>query len=74
MYICTYTLIHITLCFPFILPSFQRYQEVPATPLVSVQVLQDEKETWGDMQVGGAERNDPVLFKEDRTYVFSSQQ
>lgn len=46
---------------------FQRYQEVPATPLVSVQVLQDEKETWGDMQVGGAERNDPVLFKEDRT-------
>lgn len=34
--------------------AFQRYEEVPATPLVSVQVLQDEKETWGDMQVGGA--------------------
>lgn len=41
----------------YVPPSFipfpsQRYQEVPATPLVSVQVLQDEKETWGDMQVG----------------------
>lgn len=31
-------------------PWIARYQEVPATPLVSVQVLQDEKETWGDMQ------------------------
>ena len=41
---------------PALHPPLQRYQEVPATPLVSLQVLQDEKETWGDMQVGGVGR------------------
>ena len=30
----------------------QSYQKVPQTPLVSVSVLQDEKEVWHGVQVG----------------------
>ena len=37
--------------FYYTLTFTQSYQKVPQTPLVSVAVLQDEKEVWNDVQV-----------------------
>ena len=50
--ICTVSQLQI-LCIVFIsLYPIQGYQKVPQTPLVSVSVLQDEKDVWNDVQVG----------------------